>query len=58
MPENMKISWIALGGPTKKGYAITEPISICDSAATALWLLGLHDPAEWHGHALTNAFAR
>jgi hypothetical protein len=37
----MTIPWITWGQGVKKRFAITDPVSTCDTAATALWLLGI-----------------
>jgi predicted AlkP superfamily pyrophosphatase or phosphodiesterase len=56
MPEDMTIPWIAWGAGVKKGYAITTPVSTCDTAATALWLLGVPLPGDLDGKPVTGAF--
>jgi predicted AlkP superfamily pyrophosphatase or phosphodiesterase len=38
------IPWIAWGPSVKKGFALTAPVKTYDTAATALWLLGLPLP--------------
>jgi len=40
-PEDMTIPWIAYGKSVKPGTKITAPVVTYDSAATALWLLGV-----------------
>ena len=54
-PEDMTIPWIAWGAGVKTG-AITAPISTCDTAATALWLLDVPVPDDWDGKPVTSAF--
>ena len=56
IPEDMTIPWIAWGKGVKKGFAITEPVTTYDSAATALWLLGVPLPAEFDGKPVRQAF--
>jgi predicted AlkP superfamily pyrophosphatase or phosphodiesterase len=55
-PEDMNIPWIAWGRGVKKGYTITAPVTTCDTAATALWLLGVAPAADTDGRPVTSAF--
>lgn len=55
--EDMLIPWIAVGAGIKKGVTLTGPVSTCDTAATALELLGLPIPAEWDGKPVYDALA-
>jgi predicted AlkP superfamily pyrophosphatase or phosphodiesterase len=55
-PEDMTIPWIALGKGVKAGFEITEAVTTYDTAATALWLLGLEIPADWDGKPVRSAF--
>jgi predicted AlkP superfamily pyrophosphatase or phosphodiesterase len=55
-PEDVNIPWIAWGKGVKKDFKLTQPVSTCDTAATALWLLGLPIPAEFDGKPVTEAF--
>ena len=50
------IPWIAWGHNVRPGE-ITTPVSTMDSAATALWLLGVPRPANWIGKPVESAFA-
>ncbi|HEY0154438.1 MAG TPA: alkaline phosphatase family protein [Longimicrobium sp.] len=50
------IPWIAWGRNVRPGE-ITTPVSTMDSAATALWLLGVPRPADWIGQPVESAFA-
>ncbi len=54
-PEDMTIPWIAWGAGVKTGV-ISAPISTCDTAATALWLLDVEVPANWDGKPVVSAF--
>jgi bisphosphoglycerate-independent phosphoglycerate mutase (AlkP superfamily) len=54
--DDVIIPWIVWGKGVKKGYVIKEPVSTCDTAATALWLLGQPIPAEFDGKPVTAAF--
>jgi len=55
-PEDMIIPWIAWGAGVKRGHQITAPVTTYDSAATALWLLGVPIPGNWTGRPVTSAF--
>jgi predicted AlkP superfamily pyrophosphatase or phosphodiesterase len=55
-PEDMTIPWIVWGAGVKGGTEITAPVSTCDTAATALWLLDVPVPADWDGKPVTSAF--
>lgn len=50
------IPWIVSGKDVKKGYTITAPVVIYDTAATALWLLGIDTPEDFWGRPVTTAF--
>lgn len=45
-PEDMHIPWIAWGKGVKTNFAITAPVTTCDTAATALWLLDVPIPLQ------------
>lgn len=53
---DMNIPWIAWGRNVRPGE-ITAPVSTMDSAATALWLLGVPRPENWVGRPVESAFA-
>lgn len=55
-PADMTIPWIAWGKAVKKNFAITAPVTTYDTAATALWLLGVEIPSDWDGKPVTDAF--
>ena len=55
-PVDMEIPWIAWGKGVKKGFAITAPVNTCDTAATALWLLGLSPMLPLEGNVVQSAF--
>ena len=55
-PEDVNIPWIVWGKGVKKGTVLTVPVSTCDTAATALWLLGQPIPAEFDGKPVVAAF--
>ena len=53
--EDTLIPWIAFGAGIRKGITITGAVSTCDTAATALALLGLDIPADWEGKPISEA---
>lgn len=55
-PEDVEIPWIAWGKGVKKHYAITAPVVIYDTAATAIWLLGIDVPEGFWGRPVASAF--
>lgn len=57
-PEDRDIPWIAWGAGVKPNHRITQAIRTTDTAATALWLLGLPRPAYFDGKPVTGAFTR
>jgi predicted AlkP superfamily pyrophosphatase or phosphodiesterase len=50
-----EIPWISSGAGVESGEIGTS-ISTMDTAATVLWLLGLHEPVSWEGRAVASAF--
>jgi arylsulfatase A-like enzyme len=53
----MTIPWIAAGPGIKSGYIIKQPVSIIDTAATALRALGVTDYyVEWSSKTVTEIF--
>ena len=56
IPDDMTIPWIVWGKGVKKNFTITQPVTTYDSAATALWLLGVPLPAEFDGKPVRQAF--
>lgn len=55
-PEDVTIPWVAWGKGVKRGKVITAPVVQYDTAATALWLLGLPIPAGFWGRPVATAF--
>jgi predicted AlkP superfamily pyrophosphatase or phosphodiesterase len=53
--EDMQIPWIAWGAGVQPGE-LTLAVNTMDTAATALWLLGIAEPAVWHGVAVAAAY--
>ncbi len=56
LPEDVEIPWIAWGKPVKSGSEIKAPVLQYDTAATALWLLGIPVPEGFWGRPVTSAF--
>ncbi|MEO5714384.1 MAG: alkaline phosphatase family protein [Luteolibacter sp.] len=54
--DDVTIPWIAWGKGVKPGFSITTPVVQYDTAATALWLLGVPVPEYFWGRPLTSAF--
>jgi hypothetical protein len=56
IPEDRLIPWIAWGPGVRPGHKIESPISTIDTAATALWVLGLPAPPGLQGKPVLEAF--
>lgn len=54
--EDVLIPWVAWGKGVKKDFTITRPVVQYDTAATALWLLGVPVPEDFWGRPVTSAF--
>jgi predicted AlkP superfamily pyrophosphatase or phosphodiesterase len=54
-PVDTTIPWIVWGEGVRAG-AVLAPVRTTDTAATALWLLGVEIPAEWTGRPVAEAF--
>jgi predicted AlkP superfamily pyrophosphatase or phosphodiesterase len=52
----IEIPWIISGHGVAAGRELATPVSTCDTAATAAFLLGLKPPACWIGRPVTEAF--
>ena len=50
------IPWVAWGKSVKPGFAVTAPVVQYDTAATALWLLGVPVPESFWGRPVISAF--
>ena len=46
------IPWLAWGDGVKQGYEIRRRVKTYDTAATALWLLGIPSPYGWQGQPI------
>lgn len=55
-PRSTTIPWITWGKGVKQGAALPATVRTMDTAATALWLLGLDSPDGWEGNAVALAF--
>lgn len=56
LPVDMTIPWMAWGEGVQAGHVIADTVHTMDTAATALWLLGVARPAKWVGVAQAEAF--
>ena len=56
IPEDRLIPWIAWGPGVRPGHKIDQPIITTDTAATALWALGLPAPPDMKGRPVLEAF--
>lgn len=54
---DMTIPWIAAGAGVRAAGALAQPIFTCDTAATAMALLGLKVPADWEGTPVAGALS-
>lgn len=54
--DDMHVPWIAFGKGVRPGSQITGRVSTCDTAATALWLLGVPLPESMDGRPVKAAF--
>lgn len=56
-PRDTTIPWIVWGKGVQSGAAIPATIRTMDTAATALWMLGVEAPTAWVGKPVTAAFS-
>ncbi|MEO5914416.1 MAG: alkaline phosphatase family protein [Luteolibacter sp.] len=54
--DDVTIPWVAWGKNVKPGFQITAPVVQYDTAATALWLLGVPVPDSFWGRPVVTAF--
>jgi predicted AlkP superfamily pyrophosphatase or phosphodiesterase len=57
LPEDMVIPWIVFGSQVKRDYQIEPRVRVYDTAATALYALGLPIPESWDGKPIAEVFA-
>lgn len=57
-PAHRKIPWIIWGKNVKASFTLPSAISTMDTAATALWALGVKVPSDWQGVPVTSAMLR
>lgn len=50
------IPWVTWGNATIKNFKISKSVNTVDTAATALWLLGIEPPAQFEGIPQKEAF--
>jgi len=56
LSKQRKIPVVVFGSGIKEGFAISNPVSICDIAPTMAAILGLEIPPEWTGRVLWEIF--
>ena len=54
--DDLLIPWIVWGAGVETGAPLTEAVRTMDTAATALWLLGVDVPRGWDGRVVRGAF--
>lgn len=54
--QDMTIPWVCAGRGVAMRYAIPTPVSVCDTAAVALFGLGIAPPADWTGRVVPGLF--
>jgi predicted AlkP superfamily pyrophosphatase or phosphodiesterase len=52
------IPWICAGTGVATRHELRDQVSTCDTAAMALWALGIRPPAGWTGRVLPGVFPR
>ncbi len=58
IPDDMLIPWVTWGKGVNVNCTITAPVTTYDTAATALWLLGVPVPADFDGKPVESAYAQ
>lgn len=58
LSDDVSIPWIVWGAGVAASGQVREAVRTMDTAATALWLLGIDVPRAWRGHAVTTAFVQ
>lgn len=54
--ELPRVPWIASGAGIKSGHVIRQPVSILDTGATVMRILGLETHTEWESHPVEEIF--
>lgn len=54
--EDCIVPWIVAGMGVRAGHVLSRQVRLTDTAATALWALGIEPPASWDGHPVLEAF--
>ncbi|AKC83267.1 phosphodiesterase [Verrucomicrobia bacterium IMCC26134] len=54
--DDVIIPWVVWGKGVKSGFTVTAPVVQYDTAATALWLLGVPLPENFWGRPVISAF--
>jgi len=57
LADDMAIPWWTWGATVRKGTLLKGPVATFDTAATALWLLGVPLPAHCDGQPVREAYA-
>jgi len=55
---DMTIPWICAGTGVAAGQEIRTRVTVCDTAAMALYAIGIVPPADWDGHVVPGVFPR
>jgi len=55
-PDDMRIPWLIAGPGVKRGYEITTPVSLLDTAPTIARLLNLIPDPQWEGRVVEEVF--
>ena len=55
-PRDTTIPWITWGKGVVAGATLPAGVRTMDTAATALWLLGIESPGAWVGRAVASAY--
>jgi arylsulfatase A-like enzyme len=55
-PRDTTIPWIVWGKGVQPGGELSHDVRTMDTAATALWMLGIETPRDWVGRPVAAAF--
>ena len=55
-PADMTVPWIAWGAGVRRGHALTNRVTLPDTAATIAWRFGFHMPTNTIGKPVREAF--